>query len=301
MFRGDVQQEAKAMVTAVDRGESAERRRAIGRSAVVALALVSAPAAMVGDSWAEGPSPAACDGQASEEVIGGRAPAIDEVELLDGRRIKLVGIAPARAPSMRIDPAWVAAAERVTEGGRRRLEAAVEARTLRLIDFGVDRYGRRRGHLFDTVDGQDMAAKLVSAGVVRVAAVGERSACIRALLALEQEARGAERGMWADSRFGVRRADDPTLDRALGTTVVVEGTVRSSGRSGTRTYLNFGDDFRRDFAVVLDDNLRNALVASGFEVEKVRGRSVRVRGVLVLHEGLRIVPAAPEEVEWVQR
>lgn len=301
MFRGDVQQEASGMASTADGTKSARRSPAIGPAAVVTLAFVAGLAATVRDIRAEATSPVACDDAAGEEVVGGRAAAVDEVDLVDGRRIKLVGVTPARAPLMRADPAWTAAAEGIMEAGRRRLEAAVEARTLRLVDFGADRHGRRRGHLFDTVDGQDMAAMLVSAGVVRVAAVGERSACIRALLVLEREARAARRGVWADPRLGVRRADDPTLDRALGTTVVVEGRVHSIGRSGTRTYLNFGDDFRRDFAVVLDDNLRNALSASGFDVEKARGRSVRVRGVLVLHEGLRIVPAAPEEVEWVQR
>ena len=54
-------------------------------------------------------------------------------------------------------------------------------------------------------------------------------------------------------------------------------------------------------SVVLDDNLRVALTAAGIDPDRVRGRELRVRGVLVLREGLRIEPASPDEVEWVRR
>lgn len=237
----------------------------------------------------------------TEVVWVERVVAEDVVDLVDGRRVKLSGIAPARAPLDARGVAWREGARAAESTARRQLAEIAEGRELALHDLGEDRHGRRRGHLVDTESGHWIEAELVRAGLVRVGSAGERGACMSDLMGAEAEARRARRGLWGSELFGVRSPLDVRLDEMVGAMAVVEGRVRSVGRSGGRTYLNFGDDFRRDFAVVLDDNHRGTLMAAGFDAEKARGRDVLVRGIIVRREGLRIEIAAPEDIEWAKR
>ncbi len=246
-------------------------------------------------------APDACLPVRSETVWVERVIDGDEVALTDGRRVRLAGTAVARVPLAARGGTWAAAGREASAAAKQRLEALVEGVELSFHELGEDRHGRRRGHLVATQSGQWIEAALLTAGAVRAGVSGGRTPCRRALLAAEATARAARRGVWASGLLGVRAVGDPTLSEMVGAEVVVEGEVRSVGRSGGRTYLNFGDDFRRDFALVLDDNHRGALVASGFEVERARNRAVRVRGLLLRREGLRIELAAPEDIEWAKR
>ena len=128
---------------------------------------------------------------------------------------------------------------------------------------------------------------------------------------LEADARRNKRGLWSDPRFRVLSATEPDLARWVGRYVLIEGRVVSTGVSGTRRYLNFGKDFRSDFAVVLDDkdtgsakrgSARRAsrFAAEGFDSVDIVGKTIRVRGVLTLGGGGLIVPSVPEELEWVK-
>lgn len=236
-----------------------------------------------------------------ESVFVETVVASDEVLLSDGRRVRLAGVEPARAPLGAGSEDTVRAAARLEAAGRRLLDRLSEAEELAFHDFGEDRHGRRVGHLVATGTGQDIATALVAAGLLRVVHLGAPAACTRARLPQEASARAARAGLWGDPRLGLRRANDPSLGEMVGASVVVEGRVKSVGRSGSRTWLNFGDDFRRDFAVVLDDKTREALAGRGIAADGPRGRGLRVRGILLLREGLRIEPATADDVEQVTR
>jgi endonuclease YncB( thermonuclease family) len=243
----------------------------------------------------------ACRVASPESVFVETIVASDEVLLSDGRRVRLAGVEPARAPLGPGAADTARAAARLEAAGRRLLDRLSEAEELAFHDFGEDRHGRRVGHLVATGSGQDIASALVAAGLLRVAHLGAPATCTRARLSLEAEARAARAGLWGDPRLGLRRANDPSLVEMVGASVVVEGRVKSVGHSGARTWLNFGDDFRRDFAVALDDKTREALAGRGIAADGLRGRGLRVRGILVLREGLRIEPATADDVEQVTR
>ena len=242
-----------------------------------------------------------CRVTSPESVFVETVVASDEVLLSDGRRVRLAGVEPARAPLGAGSDDMARAAARLEAAGRRLLDRLSEAEELAFHDFGEDRHGRRVGHLVATGTGQDIATALVAAGLLRVVHLGAPAACTRARLPQEAAARAVRAGLWGDPRLGLRRANDPALGEMVGASVVVEGRVKSVGRSGSRTWLNFGDDFRRDFAVALDDKTREALAGRGIAAEGTRGRGLRVRGILLLREGLRIEPATADDVEQVTR
>lgn len=247
------------------------------------------------------PLPEACRSTSPRSVFVETVLASNEVLLSDGRRVRLSGVAPARAPLGETTSETARRATHLERMGRRLLDRTTEAEELELHDFGEDRHGRRVGHLVATSSGQDVASVLVAAGLLRVAFHAETPACTRTRLGFEAEARATGSGMWGIARLGLWRADDPALAGMVGAEVVVEGRPVSVRRSGTRTYLNFGRDFRRDFAVVLDDKSAETSAARGTVADGLRGRSLRIRGILLQREGLRIEPATADQLEWVNR
>ncbi|MER2607116.1 MAG: thermonuclease family protein [Siculibacillus sp.] len=235
-----------------------------------------------------------------ELVWAARAVTGEEIELVDGRRLRLASASLPRASLGPDGPARRPAANRLAETARARLETLVEARELAFHDLGADRHGRRRGHLLDTETGQWIEAEMVAAGLLRVTPEPDDRLCARALLASERSARTAATGLWAPDAFPVLAADVP-LDRVVGDWVVVEGVIRSVGRSGRRIWLNFGDDIRRDFAVALDDNHRERFRAGGLDPDRLRGARVTVRGIVSWRTGPRIEIEGPEEIERAKR
>ena len=261
------------------------------RCAVVVVVAVTATAARA-DPRCAGP-----DGEPvwAERVVSG-----DEIVLVDGRRLRT---AEVEAPHPPLAVQGRAAREIAAAGEAARIALAdrVEGREIAFEETGVDRHGRRLGHLYDTDRGQWIEAELVAAGHLRVVPTRAGRLCAAALLPAEREASTARRGAWASSAFAVVPATATDLLSRVGRWTVVEGHVRSIGRSGGHTWLNFGEDFRRDFAVVIDDKDLDGLRAAGFDATAMRGREIRVRGVMVHRGGPRIAVEMPENIERVDR
>ncbi len=73
---------------------------------------------------------------------------------------------------------------------------------------------------------------------------------------------------------------DETL-RLVGRAAEVEGTVRAVHVARGGAYLNFGEDWKRDFSVYVEDGVLAQLELAADELEgKVKGRKVRVRGTI---------------------
>lgn len=241
------------------------------------LALAILPAARAGADEA------LCLDGPRETVRIATAVSGDELRLADGRLIRLAGV-EAPLPSLADRrSATRAAADRLAEADRRALAARVADRDFEMLDLGEDRWGRRLGHLVDTETGHWLEGDLVEEGRLRQRSIPGDPVCAAALLAREAPARAARRGSWGRPETAVLAADRTLLAR-VGDVVVAEGTVRSIGRSRGRTWLNFGDDIVRDFAVVMNDNDRGRFERAGRPWERLEGRRILIRG-LVLRRG----------------
>ena len=267
-----------------------------GRAAIAATTAAMIVVAFAGAVRAE----PACGTAGGEPVWVERVVRGDEMVLVDGRRLRFA-TAEAPRPGLAAGEAVRREAEAAGRAAREALADLVEGRELAFTEAGLDRHGRRLGHLYDIDGGQWIEARLVAAGHLRVFPTREVRDCAAALLVAEGEARAARRGIWATASFAVVPARAADLAGRLGERLVVEGRVTSVGRSSGRVWLNFGDDFRRDFAVVMDDKDLDRFRAAGFDAPAARGRLLRVRGVLVHRGGPRMVLDVPEDVEHVTR
>lgn len=231
---------------------------------------------------------------AGEDVVIAAIPAGDQVRLADGRAVALAGV---EVPRRLGRAAGLADAPREA-AARDALAKLLAAGAPKLALLGpVDRRGALPGRI--VVATHDVAADLLAAGHLWLRPSPAAKPCLAALRAAETVARDQRRGLWASEEFRVRAGDDTDLPRLADSYAVVEGRVVSTGRAGQRRYIDFGRNHRTDFTVVIDARKSALFAAEGFEIDRLRGRTIRVRGWLTAHDGAEMVLDAPEEMEWV--
>jgi len=204
-------------------------------------------------------------------VIDGRT-----LRLQDGREVRLAGIEPVTT-------------ERSNRGSAA-LSAIVANRDVTLSgeDDTPDRYGRQPAFVFLASSDTPVQNLLLAQGEALVSGAVVDKDCAAALLAAEAEARRAKRGIWADPA-AIKNAESPgDILAGIGRFTVVEGKVLSVRQAGATTYLNFGRNWTRDFAVTISRRMIGAFEAAGMNVKSLENRQIRVRGWVEARSGPRI-------------
>ena len=220
--------------------------------------------------------------QAADTVAA--VPEADTLRLADGRQVRLTGLRIAR-PADR----WTQAAQ-----------ALLEARALgqRAILDPSDPVRDRRGHLLAqvTIDpGLWLQGAVLEAGLARVETFADQHARAAEMLAIEARARAAGRGLWSDPRFRVLGAAE--AEAAREGFHVVEGQVARVAERRDRFYLDFGQDWRRDFSVAILKRDRAAFVAAGLDPATLADARLRVRGWMRMFNGPMIDATHPAQIE----
>jgi endonuclease YncB( thermonuclease family) len=255
------------------------RRRGEFSAAIVTCALVLVAA-----------EPAVAAGCAFEPQGEGRVAAVIDARTLrlqDGREVRLAGIEPVTT-------------ERSNRGSAA-LSAIVANRDVTLSgeDDTPDRYGRQPAFAF--IDGSDTPVQgvLLAQGEALVSGTVTGKDCAAALLAAEAEARRAKRGIWADPA-AIKNAESPgDILAGIGRFAVVEGKVLSVRQAGATTYLNFGRNWTRDFAVTISRRMIGAFEAAGTSLKSLENRRIRVRGWVEARSGPRIEVLRVGQIELV--
>lgn len=215
--------------------------------------------------------------------------------LADGRTIRLAGLdvprggTPGDRQSRRQSVA--VAAQDVLSSLLGTGEVAVAP-----VGPGTDRYGRVLAQVADA-QGRWVQAELVARGYGRVMLFADSGEGLRPLLALEAVARKARRGLWALPEFRVIPADE--AGRHLDSFQLVEGRVRSVDRKAGKTFLNFGEDWRNDFTVMIAGKTRRPLIAAGLDPAEAQGKMLRVRGWIKSRNGPLIEIVHSDQIEVI--
>jgi hypothetical protein len=213
------------------------------------------------------------------EIIDGRS-----FRLTDGREIRLAGIEPVAA----------------TRADRAKILAALLANhdvELRGNDDAPDRYGRQAAFVYVTPTGAFVQAQLVASGQALVLPDIDEKNCATTLMAAEAEARRARRGSWAGDSV-IKNAESPDdILAGLGRFTVVEGRVLSVRQAGATTYLNFGRNWTRDFAVTISRRVLAAFATSGIDLKSLENRRIRVRGWVEARPSPRIDVVGVAQIE----
>jgi endonuclease YncB( thermonuclease family) len=236
---------------------------------------------------AVGPADAA--GCAFEPQGDGRVATVIDTRsfrLQDGREVRLAGIEPV--------PADTPAANRPPA-----LAAILTDREVRLRgdDDTPDRYGRQPAFVFLVPSETLVQAELLARGEALVAATVTDKECAGVLMAAEAAARQARRGIWSKPA-AIKSAESPgDILAGIGRFTVVEGKVLSVRQAGATTYLNFGRNWTRDFAVTISRRVLPVFEVAGIVPKSLENRRIRVRGFVEARGGPRIEVLRAEQIE----
>jgi endonuclease YncB( thermonuclease family) len=259
-------------ITAVRAGQFAQAALACG------LLLIALPV-----------RPAIAAGCAFEPQGEGRVVSVIDARtfrLEDGREVRLAGVEPV-------------ASEKAKETSA--LSALVSGREvmLRGDDDTPDRYGRQSAFVFVAPSETSVQALLLSQGEALFSAAVTDKECASVLSSAEAAARRAKQGTWADPT-AIKNTESPgDILAGTGQFLVIEGRVLSVRQAGATTYLNFGRNWTRDFAVTIPKRILPGFEAAGIILKSLENRRIRVRGWVETRSGPRIEVLRVGQIEVV--
>jgi endonuclease YncB( thermonuclease family) len=241
-------------------------------------------------------SPAECTLEPGEDrtvtqVVDGETLAVD-----GGTHVRLIGaLAPRPYDTAGDTSHWPLA-----EQSRNALEQLVAGRGVRLAFAGrrTDRHGRLLAHVFvgGDADRTWVQGEMLKRGLARAYGLEGSTQCLTELIAHEAIARRTGAGLWAETIYAVRTADDiATLQRLAGTFQIVEGRVVAVSSMRGSTYVNFGTDWRQDFTVLIRSAGKH--VPAEMLSDALPGQRIRVRGWVERRGGPMIAINHPAEIE----
>ena len=262
------------------------RFRAVHLARALVLALVAAASS----------ARAACGTPDGTVRIAGVDQRLDFV-LSDGRTVRLGGVAspdPGRAPDL-------------AGAARDFLKRRFVGRDgeLERLASETDRWGRVVADIVVSDPGDpdrkiSAASALLAAGYARVAPAVEARGCVPERLSIEDEARRAGLGLWADPRYAVIAATDVEALRASdGRLVVIEGAVRRVGIGRSRLYFDLVA--KGGPTVVVPRKLESAFARAGHPIDAAAGETIRARGALDNRLGPRLEVSEPAMIEFLGR
>jgi len=94
------------------------------------------------------------------------------------------------------------------------------------------------------------------------------------------------------------RPADSALKSDTGSFQIVEGIVVNIGAGSGRSFLDFDADWRRGFSAVIAGEDRKTFRRAGFDLEALRGRRIRLRGMVEMFAGHpEIALSNPAQIE----
>ncbi len=160
----------------------------------------------------------------------------------------------------------------------------------------INRMGHTLAHIVVKDRNEWINGTLVAQGIAWTSTDATNPAMAEQMYALEDSARKAKKGLWsANSPFSLLTPE--TASQGDGTFRVVEGTVNRGATSKNNLYLNFGNDWKKDFTVMITPAIRKSLSKKGIDPMALAGQKVRVRGWIREWNGPFIELETPERLE----
>jgi micrococcal nuclease len=260
-----------ALACVPDDGDAASRKPAASRSGTAKLAKTLQ-----------------CPSEGTRSVVFAKALDGSTFATPDGSEIRLSGVlAPGQGGE--------ALSASQADSARATLAALLRSGPLALAgeEGPRDRYGRVRAQVF--AGGDSVQAALLRAGAVRAAPDRMSALCAKDYIAAEDEARVQRGGHWRDGLFFLRSAEQ--LNNRTGTFQTIDGTVTTATLVKGRAYINFGADYRTDFTVTVSPQDMKLFRQARFDVRKLAGERVRVRGWLEQYNGPEMEIADPASIQ----
>lgn len=203
------------------------------------------------------------------------------VQLQDGRIVQLAGIDIPDNDAANPGPLASAAFDQ--------LKTLLENKQATLYQTKNETEGRRNrmghymGHLETHQDKFWVQGFLLKSGLARIQPGQDHIEMAAPMLALENEAIAHKRGLWASDKFGV--LSPATAESAMNGWAIVEGRIAKTGMSNNTIFLNFDEDWRKDFTIGVEGPVRRQMAQKNIDTLSLAGKNVRVRGWVESYNG----------------
>lgn len=155
--------------------------------------------------------------------------------------------------------------------------------------------GERLAHI-RLPDGRWLQHEMVQQGALIVFPRASHTSGLPSIYAAELTARSANRGLWAELDLLAEASER----LQTGWFRIVSGTVTSAARVGDRIYLNFGENWRRDFTVEIPAPSLRQFKKTGLDPLMLQSRTIEVRGWTDWKGGPRILLEGPGQLRLIE-
>lgn len=214
----------------------------------------------------------------------------------NGETVRLAGL---QAPNVAETSGKMRAGEPMGEAAREALADLVQGKRMRL-EYGPqprDRHGRHVAFVY-LEDGRPVQEEMIKAGWALVYGFPDNRERLPRLLPLEEEARRAGRGIWADPYWQPQPAEKVRADGER--YLLAEGVLQSAKQVRGNWYLNFGADWKTDFTAMIRKEDYRAYFAKR-DLSALEGEKLRLRGWVYRYNGPMMDIAIPEQIEIMER
>lgn len=205
----------------------------------------------------------------------------DTIRLDDNRILRLQGIKAAG------------------DSARDTLQSLIAGKKLGMEGATPDRYGRIAADVYALTDKGEkiwLQAELLGRGLAFIYPPTGGEPHLADLFQAEKDARAAHKSIWGDAGYADLPADKPNAIR-YGRFAFVSGKVVKAERVKNKFYLNFGDDWKKDFTVSIAAHDLHVFRKAGIEPESYAGKTVRVRGWVIRDFGPMMTVTHPAQIE----
>ncbi|HPF45712.1 MAG: thermonuclease family protein [Alphaproteobacteria bacterium] len=157
----------------------------------------------------------------------------------------------------------------------------------------MDRYGRALAHLF-LEDGTWIQGEMVKRGMARVYSFADNRSVVEELLEEEKIARHTGTGIWGLNFYKIKT--DLESGKYTNSFQLISGKILEVATVRNNTYLNFGEDYKTDFTIVVPSRVNKMFEKKDIKLSDLEGRNIIVRGWLKYYNGPSLDLTHPEQL-----
>jgi len=161
----------------------------------------------------------------------------------------------------------------------------------------LNRMGHSISHVVVHKNSLWVQAVLLRLGLARVRTTADNYDLATEMYVHEDFARSEKSGLWKIRAYDVHEPDNAHL--FTDNFGIVEGTVKNVSIRQGQTFINFGDNWKKDFTLSILRSKRKDFMKAGLDPRDWGGKKIRVRGWLRDYNGPYIEIDHPEALEFL--
>ena len=219
----------------------------------------------------------------------------DTVRLSNGKLLRYIGM---DTPEVRLyrKGEWIYNPQPFALAAKKLNRKLVENKFVK-VEFDVDKfgsYGRMLGYLF--VGNTFVNAKLVEQGLAVLYTRPPDVKYTDLFIRMQKEARENRRGLWG--KLSIITSDE--AGNFINQIRVVKGRVLNTYQSKKVIYLNFGQNYKTDFTVIIFNDCWKLFEDKGINpVVFYRGKTIEVWGRIREYHGPEIIAGSPSQIKII--